>query len=401
MGCLLLAALLHVGGCQQAPPQVVAPDYDAPLPEGGFGLRRITDPSRMPDLSLVADQLRDSNFQAATQRSLTWFAKRSTLAHFPVGPISHPHAWTSVYAMDVIAREGGGVERLLEEFDIWESVGWDGRGSVLYTAYYTPIFEGSRTRTETHRYPLYKRPADLLSDPVTGEVKGRQTSAGIVPYPTRREIEASNMLAGTEIVWLPSQFDAFIIHVNGSAKINLREGGTMYVGHSGTNGLEYTSIRELLVNDGRIPPDGKLPAIKAYFDRNPGEVDRYINKNDRYVFFAEYEGENWPAGSMGFKVTPMRSLATDKSIFPRGMVVMVSTTMPTLQGGSRKFDQLMLDQDTGGAIRAAGRGDIYIGVGPQAGNLAGQMAAQGKLYYFILKRDRAQAWYDRMQSERN
>ena len=45
----------------------------------------------------------------------------------------------------------------------------------------------------------------------------------------------------------------------------------------------------------------------------------------------------------------------------------------------------MLDQDTGGAIRAPGRADIYMGVGPTAETLAGGQYAEGVLYYYILK----------------
>jgi len=44
-----------------------------------------------------------------------------------------------------------------------------------------------------------------------------------------------------------------------------------------------------------------------------------------------------------------------------------------------------LDQDTGGAIRAAGRCDIYLGVGDDAGKLAGQTYQEGRLYYLFLK----------------
>ena len=44
-----------------------------------------------------------------------------------------------------------------------------------------------------------------------------------------------------------------------------------------------------------------------------------------------------------------------------------------------------LDQDTGGAIRAAGRCDVYTGTGDSAAMLAGQTYKEGKLYYVFLK----------------
>ena len=55
--------------------------------------------------------------------------------------------------------------------------------------------------------------------------------------------------------------------------------------------------------------------------------------------------------------------------------------------GKRDFCQLMLDQDTGGAIQAPGRADIFMGVGPSAEIMAGGQYAEGKLYYFFLKPD--------------
>ena len=40
------------------------------------------------------------------------------------------------------------------------------------------------------------------------------------------------------------------------------------------------------------------------------------------VFFTEYDGNNWPAGSLGVQVNRQASLATDKKIYPRGGVVL-------------------------------------------------------------------------------
>ena len=48
------------------------------------------------------------------------------------------------------------------DFLVYSSVGWDKRGTVLFTGYYTPIFEASLQRTGKFRYPLYKRPDDLV-----------------------------------------------------------------------------------------------------------------------------------------------------------------------------------------------------------------------------------------------
>jgi membrane-bound lytic murein transglycosylase A len=51
----------------------------------------------------------------------------------------------------------------------------------------------------------------------------------------------------------------------------------------------------------------------------------------------------------------------------------------------RKFESFALDQDTGGAIRSAGRADIFVGTGPEAEILAGRTQAEGRLYYIFVK----------------
>jgi membrane-bound lytic murein transglycosylase A len=389
------AALLT--GCQLA--EVEPPDYSRPLPPGTVALRVITDPGKMPDLNPAARQLSSPGFIQALDRSIQWYQVPSTENLFPVAGISHVHAHASAYALQQMGQTSPGqaIEQLRSDFDVYESVGWDGGGGVLFTGYYSPVFKASRTRAPGFEYPLYQRPADLVANPLSGEVHGRQTASGVTPYPTRAQIEDAQTLAGTELVYLPNRFDAYLIHVNGSAKLEMTDGTVMYVGYSGNNGHEYTSIGRALVADGKINADRlSLPTLRAYFGGHPEELDGYIRRNDRFVFFREYSGDTWPAGSLGFKVTAGRSLATDKAIFPRGCVVLVTTDKAPTGGWALPRSQLMLDQDTGGAIRAPGRGDIYFGIGPAAESSAGRQAAEGRLYYLLLKRDRVQAWYDRM-----
>jgi membrane-bound lytic murein transglycosylase A len=104
------------------------------------------------------------------------------------------------------------------------------------------------------------------------------------------------------------------------------------------------------------------------------------------VFFKKEDGP--PRGSLNEPVTAFRSIATDKSIFPRGCLTFISTTLPQTRGGTvvnRLYSGFALDQDTGGAIRAAGRCDVYMGQGDTAGKLAGQTYQEGRLYYLFLK----------------
>jgi membrane-bound lytic murein transglycosylase A len=77
----------------------------------------------------------------------------------------------------------------------------------------------------------------------------------------------------------------------------------------------------------------------------------------------------------------MHSLATDKSVFPRAGAAFAVTALPR-KGSASLF---LMDQDTGGAIRSAGRSDIFFGSGPEMEDRAGYMYAEGRLYYVFVK----------------
>src|SRR5690606_24739970 len=124
--------------------------------------------------------------------------------------------------------------------------------------------------------------------------------------------------------------------------------------------------------------------LKAYFEANPAAMDKYLWLNNRYVFFTERPGG--PFGALNVPVTPFATIATDKSVYPRAMPAFLEVPMPINETGqTTAFSGFMLDQDRGGAIRAAGRCDIYMGIGPAAERIAGHQLHQGALYYIALK----------------
>ena len=47
-------------------------------------------------------------------------------------------------------------------YRVYQSIGRDQEGEVLFTGYYEPMLEGSKVKTERFRYPVYRRPDDLL-----------------------------------------------------------------------------------------------------------------------------------------------------------------------------------------------------------------------------------------------
>jgi membrane-bound lytic murein transglycosylase A len=58
---------------------------------------------------------------------------------------------------------------------------------------------------------------------------------------------------------------------------------------------------------------------------------------------------------------------------------------PSGDWDSQPTTRLVLDQDTGGAIIGPGRVDLFVGSGPEAGELAGRINTPGHLYYLLLR----------------
>jgi membrane-bound lytic murein transglycosylase A len=167
------------------------------------------------------------------------------------------------------------------------------------------------------------------------------------------------------------------------------DGSLMTLGVAGKTSYPYVSIGRELVKDGKLPLEGlTLPVLIDYFQASPAELDQYLPRNQRFIFFRETHGS--PAmGSIGVPVTAERSIATDKSLMPPGALALINAPIPYSNASGQLETQMVsryvLDQDTGGAIQGAGRVDIFMGTGPRAGDRAGLIGGTGELYYPLLK----------------
>jgi membrane-bound lytic murein transglycosylase A len=394
-GCILLL-LLAIPGCQPAsspqnPPAKI--DYGAPLPEGQVALRKI-DPSQYPDFSagLMAADL--AALKRSTDNSLAYIARPGSATGYPYLDITHDRAAASLRAFRELLDHGpfagtsGQLNQMISDrFEVYESVGApdpDGTrytGQVLFTGYFTPTYDASLTRGGAYQWPLYKRPADLITD-AAGEKASRQTVVGAVPYYSRQDIEAGQLLAGDELVWLTSRWDAYVVTVQGSGRLRMPDGHIMEVGYAGTNGFPYNSPGRQMVKDGVIPADQlSFNAMAGYFQAHPESMNKYLWMNQRTTFFTETHGG--PYGSLNVPVTAFASIATDKKVYPPAMVALVNA--PASYAGRSLNGRFMLDQDRGGAIRSAGRADIYMGIGQSAQEMSGHQLSPGKLYYLAVK----------------
>lgn len=269
--------------------------------------------------------------------------------------------------------------------------GDDGRTGLI-TGYYEPILNGSLTRSARYRFPLHRRPDNLLTvdlgslyPELRGKtVRGRLEGQRVVPYFSRAEITAGkNPLAGQELLWVDDAVEAFVLQVQGSGRVRLEGSGEVAVGYADQNGHPYRAIGARLIERGALTREEvTLPRIRAWLAAHPEEAEALLHSNPSYVFFTQRTATNeGPLGSQGVALSAGRSIAVDASWIPLGTPVWLDTTLPDGQ----RYQRLVIAQDTGGAIKGAVRADIFFGQGAEAGQLAGEMKHPGRLTVLVPK----------------
>jgi membrane-bound lytic murein transglycosylase A len=289
--------------------------------------------------------------------------------------------------------------QIRKKFHVYRATGRRGTGRVLFTGYYEPIYEGRLARDEIFRYPLYGLPNDLIRidlSPFGERFKGETIVARIEgkkvqPYFSRSQIEGEKALEGRglEIAWLKDPLDVAFLHIQGSGRVKLSDGNDFLVHYQASNGRPFQSIGRYMIEKGLLPREGmSMQAIRKYLTEHPEVREEVLNQNPSYIFFRHVE--NGPWGSLGVLLTPGRSIALDPKFFPKGALGFISSQKPLVndQGeitGWVKFSRFVAHQDSGGAIKGAGRADIFWGSGPYAEVAAGHLQHEGELYVLIKK----------------
>jgi len=388
LACALLAAIaiLPATGCKsRTKPVTAVPEYTKPLAEGASALVEV-DTATLPTFKLTPAER--AALQQAIKHSQAFLAKASAGAKFPKElPITREMVQASLADLAKLLATASDDEldhAIRSRYRAFMSVGWNNQGGVLFTGYYTPIFSASYTKEGPYQYPIYKRPAQLVGGSVDRQAQWKQADGTLTDCPAAGELESSGMLAGNELAYLSDPFEAYVVRIQGSAKLRLPDGKVIDAGYAGTSGHEYKSIGAALVAEGRIAKD-KLNffSMRSFFHDHPGELAGYAAKNPRYTFFSITSGG--PFGSLGQPVTSDVTVATNKQIFPPAAAMLVQTTVQDGQGRARPYCSLRLDQDTGGAMRAPGRADLYMGVGEESERRAGVQEYEGRMWYLVLK----------------
>jgi membrane-bound lytic murein transglycosylase A len=286
--------------------------------------------------------------------------------------------------------------KIRENFHFWELRRKNSSNSILLTGYYEPILEGSPEPWGEYRYPIYRRPDDLMDLPPDGlspRLVARMENERAVPYYSRREIDTEGALQGKELelVWLKDPWERFMLHIQGSGQVRVPDGRTLRVGYAASNGRPYRSIGRYLIDQGFLnDKDISMERIRDYIQRNPGRAEEIFNYNERYIFFRLLPDSEGPQGALGVPLTPGRSIATDLTLFPPGALAYLISREPDLDESGRvvgwkPLRRFVLNQDTGAAIKGPGRVDLFFGSGERAGTAAGEMREEGKIFFLLAK----------------
>jgi membrane-bound lytic murein transglycosylase A len=284
-------------------------------------------------------------------------------------------------------------------FIVYRSTGRDRAGEVLYTGYYEPVLTGSSEKSPEYPNPIFACPRDLLTIDLTAfsekfegeQLIGRLEDQKVVPYYDREDIDYRGVLSDTAqpLVWVKDSVDVFFLQIQGSGKVYVTNGDVVHVHYHMSNGRPYRSIGQLLIDEGKIPAaEMSMQAIRDYLKMHPEEIRRVLSYNPSYIFFKlEKDG---PLGALETKLTPGRSIALDRRIFPPAALAYIVTQKPLISSAGQidswtACARFTLNQDTGGAIRGPGRADLFWGGGPYAEIAAGYMKHPGQLFFLILK----------------
>lgn len=266
------------------------------------------------------------------------------------------------------------------------------------TGYFEPELPASRMPHPDYPAPLLARPDDLVtlspeaaSPPGLDGLSGarRRTDGTLVPYPDRAAIENGALgEAARAVAYLRDPVDAFMVHVQGSARLRLAGGEVLRVAFAGRNGHPYTSVGRLVVEAGHLTrEEATADRLYAWLKAHPGPARDLMRRNRSYIFFRVLDGHDpalGPIGGAGVPLTPGRSLAVDRGVWSYGLPFWIAADLGEVAGGVESLRahpvwRLVITQDTGSAIVGPLRGDLFVGSGEAAGMAAGRIRHPARL----------------------
>lgn len=307
--------------------------------------------------------------------------------------------WHGVCATVPDATSAAAARQFFEQHFAPVEIVPDGDGKALFTGYYEPELFASRIQQGQYKTPIYGAPSNLVSidlgafrDKYDGEhLEGCLDGHKLLPCPSRATIDAHGLSNAPILLYANDPISVFFLHIQGSGRVKLADGSMLRIAYDGQNGRPYTAVGHTLIVRGLLPREGmSMQAIRAWMQSHPTLARDVMETDQSYVFFKEEpiaDAALGSPGSEGVPLTASASLAVDEKLHPLGVPVYVAATHPDADPAKaeRAFDALLIAQDTGGAIRGPGRGDVFWGFGHDAESIAGRMKSTGRMFVLLPK----------------
>ncbi|HZK90190.1 MAG TPA: MltA domain-containing protein [Stellaceae bacterium] len=247
-------------------------------------------------------------------------------------------------------------------------VGGENGNSGLFTGYWEVELNGSKSREGPYQTPVYRRPSDLAD--------GK-------PYLERAAIEDGALAGqGLEVVWLESADDLFVLQMQGSGRIRLRDGSIVHLVYQANNNRPFVDVYRMLLAEGVIPQQQfSEKAVRGWMHDHPAAAKELRRKDPLYVFFQVLQGDG-PVGYQGAVLTAERSLAVDHNYIPLGAPLWLDAHDKYRPVAVRR---LVVAQDTGDGITGPLRGDFYWGSGKTAQARGSDFYADGRYWVLLPK----------------
>ena len=274
---------------------------------------------------------------------------------------------------------------LQTHLDVYSLRSAEGSEDGLITGYYEPVYPGSLKPTQAANVPIYGVPSDLIVvnlDSIYPELKGKRLRGRLEgrvlkPYDTAETINSKGLNAPVP-AWLTDPMDLQFLQIQGSGRVQLDNGRQRRIGYADQNGHPYKPIGRWLVEQGELKKeDVTMSTIHAWAMMHPERVHEMLASNPSYVFFTQNpDSTEGPRGSLNVPLTAGYSVAVDRKVIPLGSLLWLSTT----QADGQPIVRPVAAQDTGGAIAGEVRADFFVGTGPKAGQIAGDMKQKGNIW---------------------
>lgn len=241
-------------------------------------------------------------------------------------------------------------------------------GSGTLTAYFSPVYQASMTPSAEFSAPVRPVPSDLKPGAI---------------YAPRDQIEARP--PNDAIAWMRPE-DLFFLQIQGSGTLIYPDGHKAKALFAAHNSRTFVGIANPMRQRGLLAANNTSgEAIRAWLAANRGpKAQEIMNLNPRYVFFRlAPDDDRDPAGAAGVSLPAGHAIAVDPAFHEMGQFYWIDAAAPILAGAFPVYQRAVVALDTGGAIKGAVRADLYTGRGDAAGQEAGRVRHELRMYRLI------------------